>query len=468
LKDAATSHSASAVNAPTAFDASSIADAPLIAQAPKIADAPVPALQSGSAADPVKYSLADFYFGDSDDPFSPPAEFNVWRREMAQVRTLFEPVLASAPTPRGEMILQDGPQKIINLSSYNYLGLAKHPEVLQAAHAALEEYGLGACGSPVLSGMTDLHRQLEIKLSEFLKRDATLLFNSGFSGALGSISGLLRKGDVAILDNKSHYSLIDGATLAKAKIEFFEHNNPESLDAALKRSEGRRRLVCVEGIYSMDGDMADLPALIPVAESHSVGVMIDEAHSIFTLGKNGRGAVEHFDVENRIALQYGTFSKATAALGGFASGEYYSVEYLRCYARSYMFSCALPPVVVAALLKGIEIATRDNSLREILWSNTEYFRNGLHELGLNTGDSTTQVVPIILGDDRAMLYELGHETRAKGLFLVPVDYPSVPQDEVRFRASVTAAHTREDLDEALNIINDTIVRRLREKGKLAR
>jgi Aminotransferase class I and II len=220
--------------------------------------------------------------------------------------------------------------------------------------------------------------------------------------------------------------------------------------------------------YSMDGDTANLPALLEVAERHRVGMLIDEAHSMLVLGADDRGAVEHFGVEQRVALQYGTFSKVFAAVGGFVSGAADTLDYLRLYANPYGFSCPLPPSVVASVLAGLAVATRDDSLRHKLVDNASFFRAALHGLGVDTGESTTQVVPIIIGPHRRLLYELGHEMLARGLFLAPVDYPSVSEDQVRFRACVTAAHTRADLEEALKIIEHTVVRRLREVARAAR
>jgi glycine C-acetyltransferase len=348
------------------------------------------------------------------------------------------------------------PRSVINLCSYNYLGLANHPEVIAAAHEALKTHGLGACGSPMLSGMTDLHRELERRVAAFLGREDAMLFNSGFGGALGTISGLLRKSDVAVLDNRSHLSLRDGATLSRCRMEKFEHNNPESLDAALKRQQGRRQLVIVEGIYSMDGDFGNLKELIDVAESHGARMFIDEAHSILACGEHGRGAAEKFGVEKYFPLVYGTFSKAFGALGGFVAGPKETLQYLRFYAHPYVYSCALPPVVVAAILKALEIGTSQPELRAQLWENADYFHAQLRGLGVDTGRSTTYIMPLVIGD-RERMYRLGHELRAKGLWVAPVDYPAVPNNRICFRACVTAKHTRADLDEALNIIEDTLV-----------
>jgi glycine C-acetyltransferase len=304
--------------------------------------------------------------------------------------------------------------------------------------------------------MTNLHRELERRVATFLGREDAMLFNSGFGGALGTISGLLRKTDVAILDNRSHLSLRDGALLARCRAEKFEHNDAGSLEAALQRHRGRRQLVIVEGIYSMDGDFGNLTELLAVAESHGASVFIDEAHSMLACGEHGRGAAEKFGVEERVPLVYGTFSKAFGALGGFVAGSRETLQYLRFYAHPYVYSCALPPVVIAAILKALELGTSQPELRTQLWDNADYFHARLRTLGLDTGESTTYVMPIVIGD-RERMYRLGHELRRRGLWVAPVDYPAVPQHRICFRACVTAKHTRADLDEALNILADTLV-----------
>lgn len=406
-------------------------------------------------------SLADFLYDQSDDPLEPSPEYLKWRRDTAWVTSVYEPQMLGAPVPRLELERGGKRRQVINLTSYNYMGLAYHPEVVHAAQEALGRYGTGACGSPLLSGMADLHRTLEERLATFMGREDAMLYNSGYGGAMGALAGLLRKGDEAVLDAKCHLSLIDGANLSKARVQFFDHNSADSLDGALKKCKGKRRVVVVEGIYSMDGDFADLPKLIEVAEAHQARVFIDDAHSILAWGAHGRGSAEHFGVEKRVGLVYATFSKAFAGVGSFVAAKKSTLSYLRYYSHPYGFSCAPPPSVVAGLLKGLDLVTRDNALRERLWDNTRYFHSELRRLGLNLGESTTQVVPIIIGSNRQLLYDLCHEMNDKGLFLAPVDYPSVPEDGLRFRAAVTAAHTRQDLDEALQIIEDTIVRRTR-------
>jgi len=406
--------------------------------------------------DPAKFSLSNFLAGESNDPLQAPASFTNWMRLGAWAVELYEPELLGTADARTMINYGGKPRPVINLCSYNYLGLANHPEVIVAAHEALRTHGLGACGSPMLSGMTDLHRELERRVAKFLGREDAMLFNSGFGGALGTISGLLRKADVAILDNRSHLSLRDGAVLSRCHTEKFEHNDPVSLDTALTRQKGRRQLVIVEGIYSMDGDFGNLKELIEVAESHGASVFIDEAHSMLACGEHGRGAAEKFGVEDRIPLVYGTFSKAFGALGGFVAGSKETLQYLRFYAHPYVYSCALPPVVIAAILKALELGKNQPELRAQLWENAEYFHAQLRDLGIDTGASTTYVMPIVIGD-RERMYRLGHDLRRRGLWVAPVDYPAVPQSRICFRACVTAKHTRADLDEALNILADTLV-----------
>jgi 8-amino-7-oxononanoate synthase len=406
--------------------------------------------------DPAKLSLSNFLAGENDDPLQAPVSFTNWMRVGAWAVELYEPELLAAADARTMISYGGKPRPVINLCSYNYLGLANHPEVLVAAHEALRTHGLGACGSPMLSGMTDLHRELERRVAKFLRREDAMLFNSGFGGALGTISGLLRKTDVAILDNRSHLSLRDGAVLSRCRTEKFEHNDPASLDTALSRHKGRRQLVIIEGIYSMDGDFGNLNELLAVADSHGASVFIDEAHSMLACGEHGRGAAEKFGVEDRVPLVYGTFSKAFGALGGFVAGSKETLQYLRFYAHPYVYSCALPPVVIAAILKALELGINQPELRAQLWENADYFHAQLRGLGLDTGASTTYVMPIVIGD-RERMYRLGHELRRRGLWVAPVDYPAVPQSRICFRACVTAKHTRGDLDEALNILADTLV-----------
>ena len=292
------------------------------------------------------------------------------------------------------------------------------------------------------------------------------MFNGGFAGGLGAVSGLVRRGDVVVADELAHMCLVDGAKLSGARLEFFAHNDPADLDRVLDRHKGKRVLVVVEGIYSMDGDMARLPELLDVAELHRAPLFIDEAHSILCLGATGGGVVEHFNAQRRIGVHFATCSKSFASLGAFVAGRKETLHYMRYYAHAYTFSASMPAFMAASLIAVLDVNAGSHDLRATLQANGEYFRQGVRSLGLSAGHSTTHVVPIVVGPDRELLYEACARMRERGLFLPPIDYPTVPQDQVRYRCSVTAAHTRVDLDEALNIIEDTLVPMMRSRGLL--
>jgi glycine C-acetyltransferase len=349
-------------------------------------------------------------------------------------------------------------RSVINFASYNYLGLSIHPDTIAAARAALLEYGTGTCGSPILFGKTDLQAKFEEELSHFLRTDSSIVYTNGYTAGLATLSAVLRRGDVAIADSKVHMSAVDGVRLAGAKLVTFEHNEPQSLAQCLDQHKDKRRLVVLEGLYPTDGDLPRLPELLEVAESHGVGVVLDEAHSILTCGTRGGGAAEHFGVGSRIGLKYASLSNGFGALGGSVSGSRNIIDYVRVYGNGYGFAAALPAPVVAGLRAALTIAGTGTDLRKKLWSNGQYLRTKLNEIGVDTGRSSSFIVPVMIGSDRQLLYDLGDQMRRRGLFLPPIDYPVVPENQLRFRASVTAMHTREDIDAALNIIKDTVVR----------
>lgn len=411
-------------------------------------------------ADLSKYDLGDFFLTGSDRILDPGTDYANWRRLASPVFELFEPEMIDGPYSRTRLTSATGDGRMINLASYNYLGLSRHPKVIEAAIDALRHFGAGACGSPVLSGMTVLHRDLERAFADFLERDQAILFNSGNAGAIGALSAVLRKGDVAVLDQYAHICLIEGAKLAGARIETFAHNDPDDLDRVLKAHASRRRLVVVEGLYSMHGDLGALDKLVPVAKSHGVEVFVDEAHSILAIGEKGRGAAEHFGVEADVDLSYGTFSKAFGNAGAALAGSKATLDYIRYFANTYVFSVALPPSVVAGTRAALEIGITEPGLRETLKANAAMFRSGLTTLGIDTSTSTAHIIPIVVGSDRMLLYELTAMLRRHGLFVAPVDYPSVPENELRLRTCVTAAHTPEDINEALGIIEHVVVPRL--------
>jgi glycine C-acetyltransferase len=406
------------------------------------------------------YSLADFNYNDNPDVLSPPADFEKWLSHpgVQAAFSLFEQPLMSAPVIRTEVInnFDHKRRKVINLTSYNYLGLCTHPEVIAAAKAALDKYGLGASGAALLSGTFDLHIELASKLAAFKEKEACVLFSGGLAANMGAIQGLLRKGDVFIMDEKCHKSLIDGGTLAQARMLFFAHNDMDSLVMMLEKNKGVRTMVAVEGVYSMDGDLPKLKETVEICEHYHAAIYLDEAHSTFMFGKNGRGIGEHFGVEDRIGIVFGTLSKVLGGVGGFVCSKASTIRYLKCYSSPFQFSCALPPAIVAGVLKALEIATRDSTLRDKLWENVAYFRKQLLDMDLNLGDSASQVIPIIIGSSGEKLLSMALEIQKRGLFLQPVDFPAVPANARRFRLSVSSALTKQDIDEACNIIHDVI------------
>lgn len=412
--------------------------------------------------------LADFWSGHDDDPLAAPLDFVAWKAATAREQSVFRRPLLSASGPRTTFLRDGLRHEVVNLASLDYLGLNGHPRLVAAAERALRRWGTGACGVPLLSGTTELHEELERFVAQTVGRRSAMLFSSGFSGGFGLISGLLRRGDVVIADEKAHMCWLDGARASGARLAFFAHDQPAALDQALAEHRSARRVVVVDGLYSMDGDVANLPALLEVCELHGVGMIVDEAHSIFALGERGGGVCEMHGVSARVRLVFGTFSKSIASLGGFAAGEPELLEYARMYAHPFGFSAALPPSVVAVNVEALALAAEEPDRRRRLAANAAYFRRGVRELGLDTGASTTHVIPIIVGDDRELLYDSALQMFDRGLYIVPIDYPAVPEGAVRFRASVSAAHTLADLDKALDILADTVAKPLRARGRLDR
>ncbi|MBA2664136.1 MAG: aminotransferase class I/II-fold pyridoxal phosphate-dependent enzyme [Bradymonadaceae bacterium] len=414
--------------------------------------------------DILKYSLADFGHNDNDDVLAPPQDFLTWIKDprVAMAFQFFEQPMLAAPTPRTSLRTNlDGvTRQMINLTSYNYLGLSTHPEVVAAAKAALDTYGVGAAGAALLSGTFDQHELFAEELARFKQKDACVLFSSGLGGNMGAIQAILQRGDVLVIDDKCHKSLIDGAKLAGAKLVSFAHNDANSLDETLARHKGKRVLVAIEGVYSMDGDLADLPAVVEVCESHGVPIYLDEAHSTLLFGENGRGIGEHFGLEDKIGVSFGTLSKSFGGVGGFVCANENLVRYMKCYASPFQFSCALPPAIVAAMRKSLEVATRDSSLRDAMWENVHYFRKNLESLNLDLGESASQVIPIIIGSSGEHLIMMAMAAQQRGLFLQPIDFPAVEAHARRFRISVSSQLTKQDIDEACNIIEDVIARPL--------
>ena len=409
------------------------------------------------------YDFSNFYFGSGDDVYDTIRSFNQWWDEaFAGGYHIYREPFTSAPGTHISIRSNLGKQLdgLLNFSSYNYLGMANSPVVTEAAIAAIRKYGLGASGGPNLSGMFDIHRELEASLAAFKKKEACTTFNSGYAANIGIISGIMRSGDTIFLDQYSHASIIDGAILSKAKTVFFRHNNAADLERKLAGVTGRK-LVIVEGVYSMDGDFCNLPEIVEVSKKHGARIMIDEAHSAFVAGENGRGAVEHFGLEDAVDFHMGTFSKALGGLGGYACGDREFILYLEAYARSRFFSCTLPPAVSAGVLAALNHIEANPEIRLHLWRNVAYLQKRLKEAGVDTGQSSSQVIPIMVYED-AKVFGIAESLREQGIFLQPVNYPAVSKGKARFRLSVSASHTTDQLEYAAQ----TIAHVLKEAGIL--
>jgi glycine C-acetyltransferase len=428
-----------------------------------MAEARVEEQATPATTDLADYDYSNFYYSSGDDIFAILEPYDQWYMPARRVGYyLYAQPMATPPQTRIDLEeqLEHRHVRLLNLSSYNYLGLSYRPEVVAAAKAALDQYGLGAAGSPILSGTMNIHAELEAALAAFKRKESAMVFPTGYSTNLGLIQGLMRPGDWVIADQNAHASIVDGAILSKANVRFFRHNKPEDLEKKLKQATGRK-LVVVEGVYSMDGDLVRLPEIVEVAKRHDARIMIDEAHSAFVYGANGRGVVEHFGLEDEIDIHVGTFSKALGGQGGYVAGSRKLYNYLHGFARSRFFSCALSPVVTAGVLASLKLARAEPELRTRLWDNVAYMRGRLSEYGVDVGESTSQVIPVMIRNDRRIMH-IAHRLQQAGLYLQPILYPAVAKHRSRFRISISASHTHDQLDEATSIL----VRVLREEGIL--
>jgi len=338
---------------------------------------------------------------------------------------------------------------LIMLGSNNYLGLASHPEVKAAAVAAIEKFGTGCAGSPLLNGSLTVHAELEERLAHFMQCEAALIFTTGFQVNLGVLSSLLGRHDTVFLDSLDHACIIDGARLGLAKQVKFRHNDAADLEEKLRLSpEDRGRLIVIDGVYSMEGDLAPLPAIVDVKKRYNARLMVDDAHGVGVLGEHGRGTGEHFGLEHEVDLVMGTFSKSLACVGGFVAGDAYVVDFIRHTARSQIFAASMPPASAAAVLKALEIVVREPERRARLWENTHYMKAALDDLGFDTGEAASPVIPIMVGEDFTA-YRMVVDLHDEGVFANPVVSPAVAEGHAMIRTSYMATHTREHLDQAL-------------------
>ncbi len=402
------------------------------------------------------YTLVDFLQYRSDDLFEVADHFSAYLRDATRKGYMVygNPILSA---PKAEFEVYDNytgkERNFLNFCSYNYLGYSCHPKVIREVQNTLTKYGTGAVSAPLLSGYYDLSNQLESSIAAFKKKEDAVLFPTGYGANLGVLSCLLRPGDVAILDILAHASIYDGVRLAGADIKVFSHNNADHLERILKELKTRRVIVCIEGVYSMDGDLVKLPEIVAVCKKYGAKILLDEAHSTLIFGENGRGVAEHYGLEDQIDLTIGTFSKSFGAIGGFATGQARLISFLRMYARSYVFSCAMAPHTAAGILKVLEIYENDKSERVKLWENTGYMQNRLKEAGLDTGETQSQVIPVIVGHDRR-LREISRYIHKQGLYTGVVTFPAVSGKRTRLRLSMSSNHTIEQMDTCTDIIKD--------------
>ncbi|MEE8474125.1 MAG: aminotransferase class I/II-fold pyridoxal phosphate-dependent enzyme [Myxococcota bacterium] len=353
--------------------------------------------------------------------------------------------LTTAQEPR---VRHEG-RELVMLGSNNYLGLTSHPEVKAAAADALARYGTGCAGSRLLNGTLDIHVELEQRLAEFLGRSAVLIFSTGFQVNLGVLSCLLDRSDVAFLDKLDHASIIDGCRLGFGRSYKYRHNDMDDLEKKLRTvSDEKGKLIVVDGVFSMEGDLAPLPEIITLKRRYGARLMVDDAHGIGVFGERGRGTPEHFDVESEVDLVMGTFSKSLAAIGGFIAGDALVIEHIKHNARAAIFSAAPPPPSVAAATKALEIIKREPERRKRLWENTNYMKRELDGLGFDTCGSASPVIPLAIGDDMDA-YQMTVKLQEAGVFANPVVSPAVPHGQAMIRTSYMASHTREHLDFAL-------------------
>jgi 8-amino-7-oxononanoate synthase len=355
-------------------------------------------------------------------------------------------------SPQDPVVTQGGHQ-VVMLGSNNYLGLANHPDVKDAAQKAIRDYGTGCAGSRLLNGTLTLHEELEERLAAFMGCEAALTFATGFQVNLGVLSCLLSRHDVAYLDNLDHACIVDGARLGYGKMVKFFHNDMEDLVGRIERSaEGKGRFIVVDGVYSMEGDLCDLPGLVAIKQQYGARLMVDDAHGIGVLGEHGRGTAEHFGLESEVDLIMGTFSKSLATAGGFIAGDRYVVDYIAHNARAQIFSAASPPPCAAAALAALEIIENEPERRAMLWDNVAYMLRELRALGYDTGASDSPVIPLVVGDDW-VAFRMVSRLQEEGVFANPVITPAVPPGRAMVRTSYMATHTKEHLDRSLEALS---------------
>lgn len=352
-------------------------------------------------------------------------------------------------SPQGAWLDVDG-KRVLNFCSNNYLGLANHPHLVQAAKNAIEKYGVGPAAVRSIAGTLDLHLELERRLAAFKGVEAAITFQSGFTANLATIPALVGKEDMIFSDELNHASIIDGSRLSGAKIVRYAHNQAQDLERVIRENAGayRRALVITDGVFSMDGDIAPLDEIYAVSNAHNLMLMVDDAHGEGVVGTGGRGIVDHFHLHGKVDVEIGTLSKAFGVVGGLVAGNARVIEWLRQRGRPFLFSSAMTAADAAACLAGLDMLEGSTELVDRLWENTRYFKARVQELGFNTGSSVTPITPLMLGE-APLAQQFSRALFEEGVFAMALGFPTVPRGKARIRMMISAAHSREDLDTAL-------------------
>lgn len=342
-------------------------------------------------------------------------------------------------------------KKMLMLGSNSYMGLTNDPRVKEAVQEAVKKYGSGCAGSRFLNGTLDIHIELEEVIADFVGKESALCFTTGYQANLGVIATMVGREDNVFIDRADHASIVDGARLAFGKIHKFLHNDVNDLDRILTMSKAKGKLVVMDGVYSMEGDIARLPEVLPIVKKHKAALLVDDAHAIGVLGKTGNGSPDHFGVTDEVDLITGTFSKSLASIGGYVAADAPVIDYLKHHARALIFSASMAPACAAAARKAIEIIKEEPERRELLWRNTHYLLENLQAMGFDTGESETPIIPIVIGETE-MCFRVWRALHDAGIFVNPVIAPATPPNRALIRLSVMATHTIEQLANALEII----------------
>ncbi|AOY76333.1 glycine C-acetyltransferase [Clostridium formicaceticum] len=358
------------------------------------------------------------------------------------------PILEGAN--EAEVILNG--KKVINLSSNNYLGFANHPKLKKASVEAIEKYGVGAGAVRTIIGNMDIHEELEDLLAQFKREEAVMVFQSGFNCNAGTIQAVTEKGDLIVSDELNHASIIDGARLTKADKTVFKHADMNHLEAVLKENRDKYRniLIITDGVFSMDGDIAPLPEIVALAEKYSAMTYVDDAHGSGVLGESGRGTIDHFGLHGRVDFTIGTLSKAIGVIGGYVAGSHTMKDWLSHRGRPLLFSTSLPPAAVGAIIEAVKLLMSTTEYTDRLWENAKYFKQKISQLGFNIGKSATPITPVIIGEE-GLTMEFSKKLFENGVFVSGIVFPTVPKGTGRTRCMVTAGHTKEQLDRAVEI-----------------